>query len=333
MAHGHSVPDQGQPARSTHAAALPPFALAAADVAAGLGTDPTVGLSAGEAADRLAQLGPNAITSEKPPSLWVIALGQFRNPMNIMLVAVSIVSFAIDETSTGIIVALLIILNVVLGSRQELKARESVTALSNLQVPHAKVIRGGTLVSIPAVDVVPGDVVQVEAGDLVPADGRIIHSATLETQEAALTGESAPVPKDAERARRRGRRARRSLEHAVPEHLRDAGDRGDGRHRHGNADGDGSDRADAVVRDTNAIAPAARARLVDEGPRAHRLDRGRLHRRRRPCPGLGRGRALPARHGDGDLRDPDRSSGLCLRTAVAGRQAARRRQGHREEPR
>ena len=115
-----------------------PFALAAADVAAGLGTDPTRGLSAGEAADRLAQLGPNAITSEKPPSLWLIALGQFRNPMNIMLVAVSIVSFAIDETSTGIIVALLILLNVVLGSRQELKARESVTALSNLQVPHAK---------------------------------------------------------------------------------------------------------------------------------------------------------------------------------------------------
>ena len=183
-------PDQARPAR-------PPFALEAADVAAGLGTDPAVGLSAGEAADRLAQVGPNAITSEKPPSLWVIALGQFRNPMNIMLVAVSVVSFAIEETSTGIIVALLILLNVILGSRQELKARESVTALSNLQVPHAKVVRDGTLVSIPAVDVVPGDVVQVEAGDLVPADGRILRSATLETQEAALTGESAPVPKDA----------------------------------------------------------------------------------------------------------------------------------------
>ena len=191
------MPDQGQPARSTHAAAERPFALEAADVAAGLGTDPTRGLSASEAADRLAQFGPNVITSEKPPSLWLIALGQFRNPMNIMLVAVSIVSFAIDETSTGIIVALLILLNVVLGSRQELKARESVNALSNLQVPHAKVMRGGTLVSIPAVDVVPGDLVQVEAGDLVAADGRIMHSATLETQEAALTGESAPVPKDA----------------------------------------------------------------------------------------------------------------------------------------
>ena len=88
-------------------------------------------------------------------------------------------------------------LNVVLGSRQELKARASVDALSNLQVPQAKVVRDGTLVLVAAVDVVPGDIVQLEAGDIVPADGRILRSATLETQEAALTGESAPIPKDA----------------------------------------------------------------------------------------------------------------------------------------
>ena len=128
--------------------------------------------------------------------MWAVALGQFRNPMNIMLVAVTVVSFAIGEISTGIIVALLILLNVVLGSRQELKARASVTALSNLQVPQAKVVRDGAVALVPAVDVVPGDIVQVEAGDIVPADGRIIRSATLETQEAALTGESAPVGKD-----------------------------------------------------------------------------------------------------------------------------------------
>ena len=175
----------------------PPFARDAADVAAALGTDATFGLSAEEAAHRLEQFGPNAITSEKPPSVWAVAVGQFRNAMNIMLVAVVVVSFAIGEVSTGIIVALLILLNVVLGSRQELKARASVTALSNLQVPQAKVVRAGTLVLVPAADVVPGDVVQVEAGDIVPADGRIIRSATLETQEAALTGESAPVGKDA----------------------------------------------------------------------------------------------------------------------------------------
>src|SRR5689334_2456247 len=175
----------------------PAFAQEASAVVSSLDTDATSGLTAADAASRLAQFGPNEITSEKPPSVWAIALGQFRNPMNIMLVAVSIVSFAIGEVSTGILVALLVLLNVVLGSRQELKAQESVTALSNLQVPLAKVVRDGTLAQIPAVDLVPGDLIQVEAGDIVPADGRIIRSATLETQEAALTGESAPVAKDA----------------------------------------------------------------------------------------------------------------------------------------
>ena len=93
--------------------------------------------------------------------------------------------------------ALLILLNIVLGTRQELKARASVDALAKLQVPQARVVRDGPLLLMPATDVVPGDIVQVEAGDIVPADGRIVRSATLEAQEAALTGESAPIPKDA----------------------------------------------------------------------------------------------------------------------------------------
>ncbi len=187
------VDEHEEPTKPT--AALP-YAIEATAVVAALDTDATSGLSAGEAAIRLGQHGPNEITSEPPPSIWAVAAGQFRNAMNIMLVVVTIVSFAIGEVSTGIIVALLILLNVVLGSRQELKARESVTALSSMQVPQAKVVRDATLVQIPAVDLVPGDIVQVEAGDIVPADGRVVRAATLETQEAALTGESAPVAKD-----------------------------------------------------------------------------------------------------------------------------------------
>jgi Ca2+-transporting ATPase len=116
--------------------------------------------------------------------------------MNIMLVAVAVVSLLIGEASTAILVALLVVLNVVLGTRQELKARASVDALSKMQVPQTRVVRDGQVALVPAVEVVPGDVVQVEAGDIVPADGRIVASATLETQEAALTGESAPVSKD-----------------------------------------------------------------------------------------------------------------------------------------
>jgi Ca2+-transporting ATPase len=108
------------------------------------------------------------------------------------------VSLVIGEISTAIIVGLLILLNVVLGTRQELKARASVDALARLQVPQTRVLREGSLEMIPAEEVVPGDIVRLEAGDIVPADGRILVSATLETQEAALTGESAPISKGAE---------------------------------------------------------------------------------------------------------------------------------------
>jgi Ca2+-transporting ATPase len=181
---------------ATAIAPLPPYGREGTEVAAELGCDLTNGLGTSEARARLARFGPNEIAKEKPPSVWRVALEQLRDPMNIMLIAVTAVSFAIGESSTGIIVALLILLNVVLGSRQELKARASIDALSSLQVPQAKVIRDGSLALIAAAEVVPGDLVQVEAGDIVPADGRILRAATVETQEAALTGESAPIAKD-----------------------------------------------------------------------------------------------------------------------------------------
>ena len=158
---------------------------------------PTAGLTGAAAAERLARFGPNQITGEQPPSVWAVALAQLRDPMNIMLIAVTAVSVVIGQVSTGVIVALLIVLNVVLGSRQELKARASIDALASMQVPQARVVRDGSVAMVPALEVVPGDIVQVEAGDIVPADGRIIRSATLETQEAALTGESAPIGKHA----------------------------------------------------------------------------------------------------------------------------------------
>jgi Ca2+-transporting ATPase len=187
---------QEQRAQSPEEAAPPPYAHAAADVVASLHTDVDNGLTSTEAARRLADVGPNAIVSEKPPSTAAIAFGQLRNAMNIMLIAVTVVSFLIGEVSTGIIVALLIVLNVVLGTRQEVQARASVDALSKLQVPQAKVLRDGAIGLVPAADLVPGDVVSLEAGDIVPADGRLVRSATLEAQEAALTGESAPIGKD-----------------------------------------------------------------------------------------------------------------------------------------
>src|SRR3954447_17451373 len=118
--------------------------------------------------------------------------------MNIMLIAVAVASLLIAQVSTAVLVAALVLLNVVLGARQEIKARASVDALAKLQVPQPRVLREGQLELIPAEEIVPGDVVRLEAGAIVPADGRVLSAATLETQEAALTGESAPISKGAE---------------------------------------------------------------------------------------------------------------------------------------
>ena len=187
--------ESGVTASSTDGAEVPPYVLTAEEVVAAAGSDAVSGLARAEAASRLTSYGPNEIAAEKPPSTWVIAGLQMRDPMNIMLVAVVVVSLLIGEVSTGLIVALLILLNVALGTRQELTARASVDALAKMQVPQARVVREGDVMLIAATEVVPGDIVQIEAGDIVPADGRIVRSATLEAQEAALTGESAPIPK------------------------------------------------------------------------------------------------------------------------------------------
>lgn len=166
-------------------------------VVAAMRSDRERGLTAAEAARRLTEHGPNAIAAEPAPSVWQVALRQLADPMNIMLVAVAVISLVIDQTSVGILVGALVALNVVLGTRQELKAKASVDALAKMQIPQAKVVRDGALLQVDATSLVPGDIVALEAGDIVPADGRILRSATLETQEAALTGESAPIPKDA----------------------------------------------------------------------------------------------------------------------------------------
>jgi Ca2+-transporting ATPase len=119
------------------------YALDAAAAASALSVDTDQGLAADEAQRRLATYGPNQLTTEPPPSLWSVALGQLSNPMNIMLIIVSIASLSIGQVGTGIFVALLVTFNVVMGSRQELKARASVDALAQLQVPHARVRRAG----------------------------------------------------------------------------------------------------------------------------------------------------------------------------------------------
>ena len=172
------------------------YALSARDVTAQMGVDADQGLAVAEVERRLVEYGPNQLPTEPPPSTWTVAWGQLVNPMNIMLLLVVGASFAIVQIATAVVVLALVTFNVVMGTNQELKARASVEALAKLQVPRARARRSGQVTEIESTRLVPGDIVLLEAGDVVPADGRILSSATLEVQEAALTGESAPVPKD-----------------------------------------------------------------------------------------------------------------------------------------
>ncbi|HEY2055017.1 MAG TPA: cation-transporting P-type ATPase [Solirubrobacterales bacterium] len=171
-------------------------AKSAAGVARELDVDPGQGLDPGEAGARQEKYGPNQLPTEPPPSFWMVARGHLGNPMNVMLLIVGVASLLINEVPTALVVIALATFNVVMGTRQELKARASVDALAELQVPHARVRREGHVEEVESTELVPGDVMLLEAGDIVAADGRIVTSATLEVSEASLTGESAPVGKD-----------------------------------------------------------------------------------------------------------------------------------------
>jgi P-type Ca2+ transporter type 2C len=171
-----------------------------ADEACGqLGVDHRTGLDAAEVERRRAEVGPNKLAeAEKEPG-WRAFLRQYRDLMQLVLLGAAIVSIvALQEWSTGLVIIGLTVLNAVLGLNQEGKAAESVAALQKMLLIHAHVRRDGQRVDIPAEEVVPGDIVTFEAGDKVPADGRLIVAATLEIEEAALTGESTPVLKSVE---------------------------------------------------------------------------------------------------------------------------------------
>src|SRR3954453_22434778 len=173
------------------------FALPVDDVVARLDVEVERGLDSDEIERRLAEYGRNEIVGEPQPTLWAVAKGQLANPMNIMLLIVSIASLAIGQVATGVIVLALVSFNVIMGTNQERKAMASVEALAQLQVPKARVRRSGAIAEVEATGLVPGDVVLIEGGDLVPADARVVIAASLEVQEASLTGESAPIAKDA----------------------------------------------------------------------------------------------------------------------------------------
>jgi Ca2+-transporting ATPase len=168
-------------------------------VASRLDVDVEQGLSTAEAQSRLESNGPNRLAEGKRESPVEAFLRQYQDFMQLILLGAAVVNqLATQETGTTVVLAGLTVFNAIIGLRQEAKAEESVKALAQMMKTVARVRRDGRAVEIDAEQLVPGDVVLVEAGNRIPADGRICVAATLEIEEAALTGESLPVGKTTE---------------------------------------------------------------------------------------------------------------------------------------
>jgi Mg2+-importing ATPase len=157
----------------------------------------TDGLTSEEAHARLAAFGPNAAVTEKSPPLWLQFLARFRNPLVIILLVASGLSAATGDVPSFFIVLAIVTASVTLDFVQEVNAQNAVKALRRSVAVHAEVRRDGKDVSLPLEDLVPGDVAQLIAGDLVPADSRLLTSRDLYVNQALLTGESYPVEKQA----------------------------------------------------------------------------------------------------------------------------------------
>src|SRR5499427_3814984 len=175
------------------------FSLEGDAVTGELGVNAKIGLPPAEATTRLEKYGPNAFVAAETEPRWQAFVRQYRDPMQIVLLVAGIGSiWPLHELGTGLVLLFLTLFNAVLGLNQEGKAAAAVAALQKMMIVKAKVRRGADLVEVPAEQLVPGDVVTIEAGDVVPADGRLLKAATLEVDESALTGESMPVSKGIE---------------------------------------------------------------------------------------------------------------------------------------
>ena len=168
------------------------------EVLSHLQTDASKGLSSSEANKRLEQNGANQLNEAKSTNLVQKFINQFKDLMIAILLAAAIVAAFTGEVVDAIFILAIVIINAIFGVFQEAKAEDAINALKEMSTPNASVIRDGKETSIKSTDLVVGDIVRLEAGDIVPADVRLIESASLQVEEASLTGESVPINKSAE---------------------------------------------------------------------------------------------------------------------------------------
>ena len=175
------------------------YTLTPEAVAKELQVDLAKGLSSGEAQQRLQKYGPNRLAGKKKEPGWQAFLRQYKDFMQILLLVAAVVNLVVTrEWGTTLVLLILTVFNAVLGLNQESKAEASLAALEKMMKNIARVRRDGQAVEVDAEELVPGDIVLMEAGNRVPADGRLFVTATVEIEEAALTGESVASPKDTE---------------------------------------------------------------------------------------------------------------------------------------
>ena len=177
------------------------YLASAEDVLKGQSTSADAGLSTAEAQTRQAKFGPNKLKEEEKTPLWIRFFQQMADPMVIMLIVAAVISAVTgmiqgeSEWADVVIIMAVVIINSALGVIQEAKSEEALAALQEMSAAQSKVIRDGKQISLHSSELVPGDIVLLEAGDAVPADCRVLESASMKIEEAALTGESVPVEK------------------------------------------------------------------------------------------------------------------------------------------
>ncbi|PBL01595.1 potassium/sodium eff [Armillaria gallica] len=168
------------------------------ELVSGIGTSRTDGLSKNEAHRRLERYGENLLKGRTGVSAWRVLVGQLANALTLVLLAALALSFGVQDFIEGAVIAAVIVLNTTVGFFQEYRAEKTMESLRQLSSPTALVIRNGESLHVPAKTVVPGDVVMIKDGDVVPSDLRLISTSNLEVSEQLLTGESVPVAKDIE---------------------------------------------------------------------------------------------------------------------------------------